>query len=110
MVPLARSDSGSCGSRGCSRQQLGESKIQDFEPTVASNEQIFRFQIAVDDSFGVGGRQTPRQCSAQGTASPTGLLLAASENAGSRLARVPRPRKGKPSCTPELVIDIGIRA
>ena len=38
-----------------SQPQLGQTEIEDFDPVISGDEEVLRFQIAMDDPFLVSG-------------------------------------------------------
>jgi hypothetical protein len=44
-------------------RQLGQSEVENLDTAIVREKQVFRLQIAVDDTFVVGGREATRDLS-----------------------------------------------
>src|SRR5216684_1965147 len=52
--------SGAVSSCGLDLRQLGQAEVEDFYPSIPGDEQVFRFEVAMNDSFVVRCRQAVR--------------------------------------------------
>ena len=64
MVPVTVRASMSSNAGRCGTRKAGDAKVENFDEPVVADHDVFRFQVAMNNSGGVGGSQGPRQLSA----------------------------------------------
>ena len=57
---LLHGESGGVSSCGLDLRQFGQAEVEDLDPCIPGDEQVFRFEVAMNDSFVVRCRQAVR--------------------------------------------------